>query len=306
MKMLMKTTASAVALLLALPACGQDVAAPTAPAAAAATTDADPALWVVKDADTTVYLFGTMHMLKPGLTWFDEAVKTAFDGAGEVVFELPHDSQAQQQQVLLAKGMNPAGPTLTERLPADKRAVVAKAMADAGVPQAAYDRMDPWLAGLVASSVAIQKLGYQGEAGPEAVLAKAAAAGGKSMGALETVEQQAGFFDGLSGPAQVRWLIATVEELPKGAETLGRMQTLWASGDPDGLAALMNDAMKDSPEVAKVLLADRNARWADWVQARMARPGTVFVAVGAGHLAGAGSVQAMLGKAGVRATRVTY
>jgi len=68
----------------------------------------------------------------------------------------------------------------------------------------------------------------------------------------------------------------------------------------------MNDSLKDSPEVAKVLLVDRNKRWAQWIKDRMAKPGTVFVAVGAGHLAGPDSVQAQLARLGVKARRVRY
>ena len=92
--------------------------------------------------------------------------------------------------------------------------------------------------------------------------------------------------------------------MPKAAEQMGRMVDSWAKGDPAGLAKEMNDSLKDSPEVARVLLYQRNARWAGWIRQRMARPGTVFVAVGAGHLAGADSVQSMLSKRGLKVTRV--
>ena len=67
--------------------------------AAAATVDADPALWVMKDDDTTIYLFGTVHVLKPGLSWFDEAVRDAFDKSDQLMLEMvmPED------QAVLAK-----------------------------------------------------------------------------------------------------------------------------------------------------------------------------------------------------------
>ena len=91
MTRLMKTSLTALGLLLALPACAQQ---PAAQAPARAANDADPALWVVKDKDTTIYLFGTIHVLKPGLTWFDEAVKTAFDRSNEVKLELVMPDQA--------------------------------------------------------------------------------------------------------------------------------------------------------------------------------------------------------------------
>ena len=97
-----------------------------------------------------------------------------------------------------------------------------------------------------------------------------------------------------------------MDELPKAADTMARMVDDWAAGRPDRLARDMNESLKDSPEVAKVLLVDRNKRWAEWIRQRLAKPGTVFVAVGAGHLAGADSVQAQLAKAGVTARRIAY
>lgn len=237
-KALMKTSLSGIALLLALPACGQQAgpAAKPTPVAATAPADADPALWVVRDADTTVYLFGTIHMLKPGLTWFDEAVKAAFDKSDTVVFEIVQPDQAAMQQLMTAKGFNRSGPTLTEQIPADKRDGVAKALAEAGLPQQAYDRMDPWLAGLIASLAPLGKLGYDPANGPETVLAAAAKTANKPVTALETVEEQMSFFDGLSQPAQIQWLVSTVDELPKVGESMGKMVDTWTKGDPDALA----------------------------------------------------------------------
>ena len=80
----------------------------------------------------------------------------------------------------------------------------------------------------------------------------------------------------------------------------------WAKGQPDALARDMNDSLKDSPDVAKVLLVDRNKRWAGWIRNRLTTPGTVFIAVGAGHLAGPQSVQRQLARLGIRADRVKY
>jgi uncharacterized protein len=299
----MKTAAATLALLFALPACAQQKAPAAAPRAA---DDADPALWVVKDADTTIYLFGTIHVLKPGLTWFDEAVKDAFDRSGTLVLEMVEPDQATMRQLMTAKGFAAAGPTVTEQLPADKRAAYAKALADSGLPATALDRLKPWLAAVTLTVVPLGKLGYDPANGPEKVLTAAARSSGKTVAAVETAEQQLGFFDSLSPKAQVTFLTSTLDELPKAGETMARMVDEWAAGDPDALARDMNESLKDSPEVAKTLLHDRNARWAGWIAERMKQPGTVFMAVGAGHLAGTGSVQDQLKAYKLKAVRVTY
>ena len=293
---------SAIALSLALPACAQQPAAP-----AAAANDADPALWVVKDKDTTVYLFGTIHVLKPGLTWFDEAVKTAFDRSDEVKLEIVMPDPATMQGLVQATGVAaPGTPPLTQRLPEGKRAAFTKAVTDLGLPANALDRYKPWLAATQLSVAPLSKLGYDSTNGPEEVITAAARQANKPLTGLETPEQQLGFFGSLSDAAQLQFLESTVDELPRLDTQMANMVDDWAKGDPDALAREMNDELKSSLEVAKVLLVDRNARWAMWIRQRMAKPGTVFVAVGAGHLAGPDSVQAHLAKLGVKAERVRY
>ena len=123
---------------------------------------------------------------------------------------------------------------------------------------------------------------------------------------LETAEQQIGFVAGLSDASQVQFLDSTLKDLPKAPAMMEGMVAAWSKGDPVKLAEYMNEGLTDTPELAQTLLYDRNARWARWIKARLARPGTVFVAVGAGHLAGAKSVIEQLKALGLRATRVAY
>ncbi|WP_294337161.1 TraB/GumN family protein [uncultured Sphingomonas sp.] len=301
MNRLMKTSLSAVALFLALPACAQQTPAP-APAA----KDADPALWVVKDEDTTIYLFGTVHVLKPGLSWFDEAVKTAFDGSKELVLEMVEPDAATMQQIVLSKATQPAGTTLTASLPEPARGKYLKAMTDLGLPAAAFDNYKPWFAAVNLSLIPLMKAGYDPNSGAEKTLTEAAKSAGKTVSGLETAEQQIGFFDALSPKAQTEFLTGTIDEMPKIGQTMETMVTDWAAGNPEKLAETLNESMKDSPEVAKTILYDRNARWATWIADRMKQPGTVFVAVGAGHLAGKDSVQDKLGAYKLKAMRVDY
>jgi len=278
-----------------------------APAAQAqAVKDADPALWVVKDSDTTIYLFGTVHVLKPGLSWFDEAVKAAFDKSDALVLEMVEPDAATMQGLIMKTAVNATGPALSEKLPADKRDAYARAVADVGVPAAALDRFDPWFAAVTLTVAGLPKLGYDPANGSERTLATAAKAANKQIIGLETPEQQFGFFDALPEPLQIKFLISTVEDYPKMGAELDKMVASWSAGDPDTLAATMNEGMRDTPEIAKVLLADRNARWAEWIGKRLETPGTVFLAVGAGHLAGPDSLQAQLKKHKLRATRIVY
>lgn len=287
---------AALGLAFALPACAQP----------AATKDADPALWVVKDKDTTIYLFGTIHVLKPGLSWFDEAVKKAFDRSGTLVLEMVEPDQATQQKVVLSKAFAPDGPTLSEQLPAEKRAVMAKALTDNGLSLSQYDRMRPWFAAITLSILPLEKIGYDPANGPEGILTRAAQAQKKQVIGLETFEGQMSIFDKLSQKGQIELLTSTIDELPKARENMDKMVDEWARGRPEELAKDMNASLKDTPEVAETLLLNRNRQWAGWIAERMKTPGTVFIAVGAGHLAGQGSVQDQLLRYKLKAVRIKY
>jgi len=299
------------ALLMAGTAAGQTSApTPTLPVAPAklapAMVDADPALWVVKDKDTTIYLFGTVHVLKPGLSWFDEAVKKAFDSSDELVLEMVQPPAADMQALVVKNAVTTDGPALPDRLPAADRPAYLGALKDLGLPATAFDRTRPWFAATNLSILPLLKLGYDPASGPESVLTKAAADEKKPVEGLETAEQQIGYLAGLSEPTQIQFLESALKDLPKSAETMDGMVAAWSKGDPAKLSKYMNEGLTDSPELAKTLLYDRNARWAQWIKARLAKPGTVFIAVGAGHLAGAKSVIEQLKALGLRANRVAY
>ncbi len=305
----MKTTimrrllAAAAALCLAQPALAQEAAPATTPEV----TDVDPALWVMRDEDTTIYLFGTIHLLRPGLGWFDEAVKDAFDASDELKVEvvLPANP-APLAQAFTAAGTYPEGVTLQSRMTEEQRTAYLAAITPTGIPPEAIDSLEPWFSGLQLALAIYAQMGFQPGAGAEAVLKAAAGAAGKPISGFETVEQQIGFLDSTPESEQIAGLIQFFErgrEMPAYVE---RLLESWTSGSPEATAAIMNEAMATSPETARILLTDRNRRWADTLQARMDQPGTVFVAVGAGHLAGEGSVQQFLAERGLTAERVAY
>lgn len=259
--------------------------------------DADPALWVVKDDDTTIYLFGTVHVLEPGTRWFDDGVREAFDASDELVLEIARPDPGMIAALTAQLGTRGGPPFAPE---------VDEAAQKLGMAKGEIDKMEPWLAALTLSQRAVVKAGYSSDDGVEAALSGAADAAGKQVKALESARGQLMLFDGLSGAAQSAMLDATVKELPTAGERLGRFVKAWGAGDAESVGTEMNRIGEASPELAETLVARRNARWADWVAARMAQPGTVFVAVGAGHLAGKGSVQALLGEKGLTVERVAY
>lgn len=274
------------------------------PARATVAADADPALWVVKDADTTVYLFGTIHMLGAQLRWFDGPVERAFKASDELVIEVTPPAPAAMAGLVEQLAVDADGPPLSAKLPPDLRAAYLRELEQAGVPAAAFERFEPWFAGLSLALLGFGKAGLSPEHGAEAVLQAEASRAGKRVGALETADEQLRLLDGLSEPVQITMLRVAVEDLDEAEAEVGQLVARWAAGDADGLAALVREGLEQAPELKRVLFTQRNARWAEWIDERMDRPGTVFVAVGAGHLGGEGSVQDMLAKRGFAAERV--
>lgn len=264
-----------------------------------------PALWLVKDADTRIYLFGTVHVMKPGIDWFRGPVKAAFEGSDELVLEIIEPDGPQAMGATIGRmALASDGVKLSDRLPPQARAPYQAAMTANGLPWQTFEMFNPWMAGITLSVAPLEKLGYQNQLGAEKILRKAAQDAGKRVEALETVEQQIGFFAGLPMEQQVTFLTATVDGLPEMEKEFGDLLTYWQAGQPDKLAQSMNESLQATPELAQVLLIGRNANWAKGIKARLDRPGTVFVAVGAGHLAGEGSVQDQLKALGVKAKRV--
>ena len=120
-------------------------------------------------------------------------------------------------------------------------------------------------------------------------------------GALETLDEQIALFD--MPPDPDCFPDGLGRQYRRDRPDDDRMVDEWLEGDADGLAALLNEGLTD-PVLAEALLYARNDRWAEWIDTRMDSPGTVFVAVGAGHLAGAKSVQDYLTARGFTVDRV--
>lgn len=292
-------------------AASQSAAATSAPAAppAASLPDANPALWVVRDADTTIYLFGTIHLLD-GRPWFNDEVKTAFDASNELVMEaiLP-ETPAAAAPMIMRYAVDPGHRKLSDRLTPAQNAALGRALTGAGLPPAAFDSFEPWFVSMMLEVLGAQRLGIGADSGPETIFTNAAHARHMPIGELEGMEWQIRLLDSMPEPQQLAQLDETLihnDELP---DKLAPMLAAWSGGDVETLARLLDEDEGDTPldhALHQMLFTNRNAAWATWIRDRLARPGTVFLAVGAGHLAGRDSVIADLGAQGIRAARVPH
>ena len=277
---------------------------------ASALPDADPAMWVVRDEDTTIYLFGTFHLLDGKTDWFNDEVRVAFDQSRELVFEIDMTggdaAMAQAMQPLIMRyAIDQQGRKVSADLSAEQNRILNEALAGLGAPPGAFDSFEPWFVSLSLSAAVAQKLGLTGENGAEAVLRRAAEGrGNMTFGAVETLESQIQMFDSAPRASQIRSLKETLDDMDEMTSELPRMLAVWNSGDAAGLEQVMNEGLRENPEMRRALLENRNRKWAEWIDDRMDRPGTVFMAVGAGHLTGADSVQVFLQQRNIGSERV--
>jgi uncharacterized protein YbaP (TraB family) len=272
----------------------------TAPAVAAPIQGDGPALWVVKDADSTLYLFGSVHVLRPTTGWASPRVEAAFDSASEIWFEISNpDDQSALMPLIQQHGLSPETP-LSSLLTAEENAELEAAAQSMGTSAAQLQSLRPWLAALTLSVAPLVKAGYDPKSGVELVLKARAEAAGKPIHGFETVDKQIGILAGLPAEVQLTFLRETLKDYENAVTLLDTMVEAWAKGDVATLDRVMVEEMKDaSPALYQAVLVDRNIDWANQIQTMLAGSGTAFIAVGAGHLTGDDSVQAFLQKRGV-------
>lgn len=273
----------------------------------AGTALAEPALWKIHDADSTIYLFGTIHVLKPSTVWRSPRIDKALKDSGDLTLEIVGaDDPAVMQPLVLKYGLDPNQP-LSGKIDAaafQKASALAQAQAG-GVPPQLLNAMRPWLAAVQLSLIPVVKAGYDPKSGVEPILAAEVKAAGKPESAFETPEQQIRFFADLPVKTEVEFLSSTLDEADEGVDKIDKMVAAWAAGDIAALETEFVTEMKGQyPELYDLLITKRNQNWAGQLKTKLAGKGVSFVAVGSGHLVGPDSVQVQLAKLGVKAERV--
>ena len=253
--------------------------------AAPAVQDARPALWVVNDHDTVIYLFGTFHALDGRVEWFNDEVMTAFSQSDELILE-----------TLVPKAPRTFAPGPPDGEPFGRITG----------PIGPFAGSSTFLSTSRMVMSAGRSRGMSTEKGADSILRNAAERVGKPVGGLESFEFQLHVFGSMKSavpaPAANSGEAARIDAAL--ANVLARLQDSWNRGDVESFAPMLDQLRVQSPENYKLLFLDRNSRWAGWIAQRLQQPGTIFVAVGAGHLAGRDSVQHKLAQVGIRSARI--
>jgi uncharacterized protein YbaP (TraB family) len=273
------------------------LAAATVLIATPAPAAAEPAVWTIRDADSTIVLFGSVHLLPAGLDWRPATLDAALAEADDLWFETLTDDAASG---LAARrlGVLPAGDSLMTRLTPQGRARLQRQGERLGLSPAAVDHLRPWLADLTLSVAALLQDGAFADAGVERTLETAAPAATRRY--FETPAEQIEFLAGAPEVDQLASLEETLRQLEEDPELFSRLVRAWLAGDQAAIEALGVAPIRTlSPVLYERLLAGRNRRWAEIILARLAGSGTTVMVVGAGHLTGPDGVPALLRARGV-------
>ena len=296
----MRAIGRRIAALTAIVA-GLILLAPPAPA------QAEPGLWVAKGPKATVYLFGTIHVLRPNQAWETPAIASAFAASQELWLEVPDPGNVKAVQDLIAQlGADPQHPLSTKLAPpvlAHLDAVAKSAGMAAG--EKTLDPMRPWLAAVALEDATLVNAGFDPHSGVEPQLLRDATAAGKSVHGFETLDQQMRYLADLPPAVELELLENTLDDFDQGASKLNDLVAAWLSGDDAAIArATVDEIRQPYPELYRTILVERNEAWAGAIAQMLNQSGVKFIAVGAAHLAGPDSVQTALARRGVRVERV--
>ncbi|MGB3457161.1 MAG: TraB/GumN family protein [Litorimonas sp.] len=253
-----------------------------------------PPIWRVQDEDSTLYLYGTVHLLPSGLDWQRDDMRDTFAEAGTVFFEADHSGPEglRAQALATQRGLRRDGRRLTEFLDGYQSKLLEAVANNGQLELAALDSMQPWLASEYLTLAAASAAGLSPDLSADEALKSRARRSGKNLVFLETAEAQVNQMADLPRDTQLELLTDTMERFDTTGQTLADVAASWAVGDVEALEAALIAPLEAAPEgYAAAVLLDRNARWADRLDTFMAGSGTGFAAVGVSHLLGEGSLQ---------------
>jgi uncharacterized protein YbaP (TraB family) len=262
-------------------------------------------LWELHGKHNTVYLLGSIHVLRPADYPLAPAVLAAYAGSKALLMEidLAEMDSAQVQSEMLTSAMLPEGKTLQDVLGARRYTLATSLAHDVGVELSTFDQFAPWFAAEAISQLQLMELGFQPQSGVEMYFMERARSDGKSVAGLETVHDQIALFEGLSLDAQADYLVSSLEQAHELPKEVDDMVHAWQRGDTAWFDHQLATELGRDPVLYQSVLAARNRKWVPKIEALLNDDKNYLVIVGTGHLVGRNSVIDLLRKDGVGATQ---
>lgn len=263
-------------------------------------------LWKVEGTNNTVYLLGSIHLLKESHYPLAAPIESAFSNAQIAVFEadVAELEQPAAQLQLMTKARLPEGETLKDQLSAATYEQFLEHTKRLEIPEIVFSQFKPSLAAIMLAMVEIQKLGFDPAHGVDKHFFDRARKAGKQTGALETVDFQINLVTEFTKEEGELLMKTTLKDIDNTRTMYDDILKAWQTGDADALEKLINEALSEAPVIAKRMLTDRNLNWVPKIRELVNGKKTVIVIVGAGHLVGREGVVELLKKEGLKVTQL--
>jgi uncharacterized protein len=257
-------------------------------------------LWSLKADSTTLYLLGSIHLLKADAYPLAPAIEQAYQASRLLVFETDlaafHDAAIQTRIIDLGK--YPRGQNLFQNIALSTRRLLEKKLAPLGLPPGSFAPFRPWFVAINLEALEAQKMGFDPAYGVDLHFYDRAQHDAKQTAFLETPEEQLGIFAEMSPKDQSAFLDQTLKELDLMGELTSELIRYWRNGDAPRLHALLSKSFQNHPALYQRIMIQRNKRWSEQIAKLIKQHRNIMVVVGAGHLVGPDSVVEMLRRKG--------
>jgi len=266
---------------------------------------AKPLMWVIKDADSTIYLFGSIHVMRDDIYWLTPELRQKFESADSLWLEIPNlDDSMAMIQTVQKYSANPAN-NMTEGLSDAEVERINQLAAPYGGSAKQLMGVRKWAVGLFLTTQKIASLGYNPRTGVDVTLLNGARYFGKDVQGLETMDEQMQALVPANDAEDIKALRETLSYIDGLPADLPPLVKAWVEGDEAALTRLLDSKMKaKDPAGYQRVVINRNAAWEPKIEAILAGKGTTFIAVGTAHLVGPDSVIAMLKARGIVAQKI--
>ena len=261
---------------------------------------AESCLWKVTSETGTLYVQGSIHLLKAENYPLAPAIEQAYADSEVLVLEVDMNEMTspQTQQKIMQKALLPTDETLQGLIGMNTYQKLGQTCTQLDLPPATLNRFKPWFAAVTLTLIKTQKMGFDPQYGLDTYFFNQAMADSKKVVGLETVDFQIGLFDDLSSSNPDEFIAHALAELDSLEADMARLEQAWVSGDIAALGMLMSKSFADYPELYQTFVLDRNLRWIEQLDLFLKKPSTHLVVVGAGHLPGQGGLLELLKEKG--------
>ena len=263
-------------------------------------------VWAIRGAHNTVYLAGSIHLLRADDASLPPAFARAYLGSARLVMEidLGHLDAGEMAGEMVGHALLPENTTLEQQLGAERYRRVGAAAVALGVPDGMLDREAPWMVGLQLTELEYAHLGFDPGQGVEQQLVRRALADRKPTGGLESLSDELGVFERLSHDEQLRFLDMVLTDLDAAESDTQAVLEAWRHGDAPRLGALLAEEYRTFPTLYRALVTDRNRSWLPQIEALLKESDDCLVVVGALHLVGSGGLLELLHRDGIAAQQL--